>query len=176
MKRIDPTKIFMMISNRKKTLWYPWFIQKYFRVVRVRRNCIHMERPSARTAPKNTFVGCRVAGSLFTRTDHWHSCRPTQVLYLLKYNQEQVSPGNYETLTRTVLEVGLMSAKFAHHYSTCMAPGITNINLPLYKVADTPFHIQWDDVMWCVTRLSPVVCEIYGKRMNFDSTLELTLL
>ena len=34
MKRKELTKTLMMISNLKKH-WYPWFIQKYFSIVRV---------------------------------------------------------------------------------------------------------------------------------------------
>ena len=35
MKRKQLTKTFIMISYWKKTIWSPWFIQKYFSIVRV---------------------------------------------------------------------------------------------------------------------------------------------
>ena len=36
MKEKKVTEIFIMILNFKKALWSPWFIQKYFSVVKVK--------------------------------------------------------------------------------------------------------------------------------------------
>ena len=44
MKRTEVIKTFMMIANLKKNIWSPWFIQKYFSVVRVKASSAKMIR------------------------------------------------------------------------------------------------------------------------------------
>ena len=60
MKRKELTLTFMMISNWEKKYWTPWFIQKYFSVVRV--NTIELSysivQPIVLTLPDRHIKNC----------------------------------------------------------------------------------------------------------------------
>ena len=82
MKRKELTKTFISVHNDfklKKTLWSPWFIQKYVSVVSVKG-----------LIPKPVdYQPCNVGLMLGQRRRRWPNIKPTLLLYQSHSNSSQ---------------------------------------------------------------------------------------